>query len=81
MELKPCPFCGKKAKLYVSDDGVAVVCTGWYQNGCGCRTIFYKDWSIVHGLDDWRNGKTAVEMAVEAWNRRANDGQADVPQH
>ena len=72
ISLKPCPFCGREARLYVNGEGVAVVCTGWLKNGCGCRTDVYVDWNEVHGLDSWRLGTVAVEKAVIAWNRRAD---------
>ena len=72
-ELKSCPFCGREARLYVNREGVAVVCTGWWLNGCGCRTMSYSDWNQATGLDDWRDKKTAVDKAIEAWNRRADN--------
>ena len=73
MDLKPCPFCGRPAHLYVSRDGVEVVCTGWGVNGCGCRTEHYHDWQETTGLKEWSSGRTAVRKAVDAWNRREAD--------
>ena len=62
-ELKPCPFCGGKAKMYAgnllrsdSDNEMIKVlylrCTS-----CGAKSGAY----------------TRAEMAKEAWNRRANE--------
>lgn len=55
-ELKPCPFCGGKARLFVNG-GVRVVCTR-----CYVSTMVLKD-----ELDF---STSAVESSVEAWNRR-----------
>lgn len=70
-KLKPCPFCGGKAGLdfahknfvYTDDNGIARE-TGFFytvkclDEVCGCAIGIYSD----------------AEMAIEAWNRRANDG-------
>ena len=62
VELKPCPFCGSKAKLIIvpgyfksglSSSGWLVKCT----KGC-CNQMPY----------------ASDHDAEEAWNRRANDG-------
>lgn len=72
-ELKPCPFCGEEAKLFVSDGGVCVMCTAGFSKDCGCRTDWYRDGSSF-GLGSWRESrKTAVDHAIEAWNRRVSD--------
>lgn len=55
IELKPCPFCGGKARLFVSN-GVRVLCTK-----CGATT-----WTAA---DSERVGTSAVEDVVKAWNR------------
>ena len=74
IELKPCPFCGSEAKLYVSECGVCVMCTGGFKKGCGCKTSWYRDDYYLSGLDDWNDWskakKTAVDKAIESWNRR-----------
>ena len=71
IELKPCPFCGSEARLYVSEGGVCVMCTGGFKKGCGCQTSWYRDDCHPYGLDDWRKAKkTAVDKAIESWNRR-----------
>ena len=58
-ELKPCPFCGKKAiitKLVMGDkeEYFGVACSGW-----SCPTS-----SIIPNY-------TTEDEAIEAWNRRA----------
>ena len=74
-ELKPCPFCGEPAKLYVDDKGVRVMCTGIFMKDCGCCTDLYSDVSHYNGITGWIDAKdTAVERAIKAWNRRVNDG-------
>lgn len=74
-ELKPCPFCGEQARLYVAEGGVCVMCTGSFSKGCGCRTDWYSDTNYSDGTEGWRKTKhTAIERAVIAWNRRADNG-------
>lgn len=59
-ELKPCPFCGGKARLF-ANDGVRVICSK-----CYVGTMILKDSMVCES--------NAVEMVVEAWNRRADNG-------
>jgi Lar family restriction alleviation protein len=73
VKLKPCPFCGGDARLQVTERGVAVVCIRL--SDCGCRTDYYLDFNVVIGWDDWKKRRSAVEKAVEAWNRRAKDAE------
>lgn len=55
--LKPCPFCGGKAKICSADFNSAFVkCANIV--GCGCKF-------------EWFDSK---EAAIEAWNRRADNG-------
>nr|DAH76866.1 MAG TPA: restriction alleviation protein [Caudoviricetes sp.] len=58
-KLKPCPFCGGEARLFVSD-GVRVLCTK-------CRA------SSKILVDSECYKTSAVEKVIEAWNRRTND--------
>lgn len=58
-ELKPCPFCGGKARLFVSN-GVRVLCTK-----CGATTRIL--------VDSERVGTSAVEDVIKAWNGRKKD--------
>lgn len=57
-ELKSCPFCGGKARLFVGN-GVRVICSKCY---AGTRIL----------TDNMEYESNAVEMVVEAWNRRAD---------
>ena len=59
LELKPCPFCGGKARLFVNG-GVRVVCTR-----CYVSTMVLKD--------KLEYDSSAVESSVKTWNRRAGD--------
>lgn len=61
IELKPCPFCGKKARLLVSN-GVRVLCTK-----CGATTRIL--------VDSERIETSAVEDVIKAWNRRKNNNE------
>ena len=58
IELKPCPFCGGKARLFVGD-GVRVICSKCY---AGTRIQ----------RDSVERESNSVETVVEAWNRRAD---------
>lgn len=65
-ELKPCPFCGGKAVIHVSD-GVRVICTV-----CEAKTR-----TLVDGLSQGKPTGGSVGKVIELWNRRANDGKID----
>ena len=64
-KLKPCPFCGRPAKIHEedwdchkSDKPYQAVCEGAYiraEEGCGAETLWY----------------ATEEEAIAAWNRRA----------
>lgn len=55
-ELKPCPFCGDKARLFVNG-GVRVLCSKCYA-------------STKILTDELEYSSNAVEAVIEAWNRR-----------
>ena len=59
-ELKPCPFCGGKARLWV-DGGVRVICSRCYGG-------------TMNLTDSFECESNAVETVVATWNRRADNG-------
>lgn len=61
IELKPCPFCGGKAVVFVND-GVRVLCVK-----CNAQTRSLVD--NVALIDS----TSAVESVVAAWNRRTGE--------
>lgn len=61
-ELKPCPFCGGKASLFVND-GVRVLCCQ-----CGISTKAMCDAMSFDGVET-----NATKLVIDAWNRRVNE--------
>lgn len=67
-ELKPCPFCGRRAEVYA-----------WWseQEECGCASVGCTRESYTNGYECARilimriDPKTAKRDAIAAWNRRA----------
>ena len=59
-ELKPCPFCGGKARLLVND-GVRVICSKCYVGTMIMTDVMWQE-------------SNAVETVVAAWNRRIDNG-------
>lgn len=59
-ELKPCPFCGGKARLLVND-GVRVICSKCYVGTINMTDVMWQE-------------SNAVETVVATWNRRADNG-------
>ena len=62
-KLKPCPFCGKKATVYVND-GIQIVCTSPH---CGARTPNLTDKEF-----DPKESR-ALWLAVNIWNTRVSE--------
>lgn len=61
IELKPCPFCGSKASLFVND-GIRVICSK-----CKASTkILVDDFSSTGVMGN------ATESVIEYWNMRAD---------
>ena len=64
IKLKPCPFCGGAARLWVWSDGGGVCVRCSY---CYCQTPTKSDDALLKHLDP------AVEKVIEVWNRRATE--------
>lgn len=62
--LKPCPFCGGKAVLFV-EHGVQVMCLS-----CGVRTSIEVDRIYQKGVSQERITTSSVDKVIEEWNRR-----------
>ncbi len=59
MEIKPCPFCGGEALPKIGPSGsVHIKCINACIVQCGTKGEYIR----------------TIEQAVEAWNRRAGDG-------
>lgn len=61
-ELRPCPFCGGGARLFV-DDGARVLCIK-----CHATTKI-----LVDSEYDGEVRSNAVGDVIKAWNRRVTD--------
>ena len=67
-DLKPCPFCGGEAYLMLKDKNCwYVTCDSCSASSEGYIPSDVYPWSAYDAIQD------AVNKAVEAWNRRAND--------
>ena len=64
--LKPCPFCGGKAVLFV-ENGVQVMCLS-----CGVRTSPTADKIYQKGVSQERTATSSVDKVIEEWNRRVD---------
>lgn len=75
-KLKPCPFCGGECKIKAAKKeyiGFTIwcECENCHAQASGyCPDMKKEDTAIVN-IDSCRN------KAIEAWNRRANDGKTD----
>ena len=62
--LKPCPFCGGKAVLFV-ENGVQAICLS-----CGVRTSSKVGKIYQKGVPQERIATSSVDKVMEEWNRR-----------
>lgn len=72
--LKPCPFCGGEAEMYVDTD--SVMGKFWYIRckKCYCRgTGVYEFGKQLEPQEEYAAIIGAWERATKAWNRRAAD--------
>ena len=71
-ELRPCPFCGGKAKVKAAKEDY-IGFTVWCACNCGARTGgFCPDMSKED--DTIENIEESKIRAIKAWNRRASNG-------
>lgn len=77
-ELKPCPFCGGKAKFFTKASSARGVTRGWefgvFCYKCGI-TSPKTNYLLEAQLDDFGEITTRTDErpeAIEAWNRRAD---------
>lgn len=68
-ELKPCPFCGGKAKLRATTTRTYPNHCKHYCYYCYCEKCF----ATGQSFSDYDDDGSSVFKAIEAWNRRAND--------
>lgn len=80
IELKPCPFCGGKAKLFVKCNTQRGITRG-YLFGIHCTkcdiTTQRTNYTIEFKLNDGGEIEVTKDerpLAIEAWNRRADNG-------
>lgn len=64
--LKPCPFCGGEAVLFV-ENGVQVICLS-----CGVRTSPTADKIYQKGVSQEKIATSSVDKVIEEWNRRVD---------
>lgn len=67
-DLKPCPFCGGKA-ITSEEAGINPRIPGCGWVGCQCCRVFM----------EYTHGDKGKKLAIDAWNRRANDESERVP--
>lgn len=80
-ELKPCPFCGGESSVAFAHPWFMLkrlhnryVIAGC--NRCGCTTqLYYANNHTRSPIFNDVNTQRAKEKAIEAWNRRAEDGK------
>lgn len=76
-KIKPCPFCGGKAKVYECREELPfseernsffVCCTV-----CGCQPFHFSEVCLYYKKDFEVRKKQLRTQAIQAWNRRANN--------
>ena len=74
-KLKPCPFCGSKAKIheciqelpFSEERNIFFVCC----TGCGCQPFHFSEICLYYKSDFEERKKQLKKQAIEAWNTRA----------
>lgn len=65
-ELKPCPFCGGKAKIQTIRTNTIPTHAKHY---CYCKKCF----AAGQAFSDYENDGSSVFKAISAWNRRVEE--------
>ncbi len=81
-ELKPCPFCGGKAKFRPITSSIHGANRGFlFRIECsGCGATLPKQYELEYIFTELGGLKAVVderETAIKSWNRRANDGKVN----
>lgn len=78
-ELKPCPFCGGKAKFFVKSHMEREIMRG-YSFGIYCTKCDITTPKTNYSIEFQLNGNGEIEaiidersLAIKAWNRRAEN--------
>ena len=73
IELKPCAFCGAKAKH--NDGGNSVYGRFWWAVGCSDCDVVFRDREEWHEFDGPMSGRLKFEAkeCFDRWNTRAPD--------
>lgn len=75
--LKPCPFCGGKAKIkeyrqelpFSEERNIFFVCC----SKCGCSPFHFSEINLYYQNDIENRKNKLIEEAIEAWNRRIDN--------
>lgn len=75
VKLKPCPFCGGKAKIhecrqelpFSEELNIFFVCC----SECGCQPFHFSEVGLYYKKDYEERKKQLKKQAIEAWERRA----------
>lgn len=71
-ELKPCPFCGKKAELVISKHENSDT-TQWHK--IMCEDTFGCGAEMGDAISGWQHDyNDAVNRLIDRWNRRTCNG-------
>ena len=72
IKLKPCPFCGREAATQTTVIHRDIADCIRYAVGCpACRIELHSDIEEIEGT--FKTTETAMQKAIEAWNRRAEN--------
>ena len=76
-KLKPCPFCGGKAKIieYSQKLPNSEVRNCFFVScgSCGCSPFEFGEICLYYKEDYMERKNALKEKAIKAWNRRPND--------